>query len=183
MSFSEKQLVDKVINNNQKATSLLYQQYQKRLKNYITGRIDDPRDTEEILQDTFISTINSLPNFNFKSSLSSYLCAIARHEIADFYRKKKIKTVLFSRFPFLEVVADKALTPEEKALKQELRDEIKLVLARLSPKYRKILRLKYYYHYPVKEIAQIFKSTPKAIESVLTRARKRFRKNWLLSRT
>jgi len=182
MNFSEKQLVDKIIANDQKAIGLLYRRYKERLKNYITGRIDSPEDVEEILQDTFISTVNSLPNFNFKSSLSSYLCAIARHEIADFYRKKKIKTVLFSKFPFLETVADKALTPEEEALKQELKDEIKLVLNQLSPKYRKVLKLKYFYHYPVKQIANILKSTPKAIESVLTRARKRFKKDWLFSR-
>lgn len=182
MNISEKQLVNKVIVNDQKAINLLYHRYKERLKNYITGRIDSPEDVEEILQDTFISTINSLANFNFKSSLSSYLCAIARHEIADFYRKKRLKTILFSRFPFLETIADKALAPEEEALKQELKDEIKLVLNQLSPKYRKVLKLKYLYRCPVKEIANILKSTPKAIESVLTRARKKFKKDWLFSR-
>ncbi len=182
MDTFEKKLIEKVIRNDQEGIGLLYKNYQERLENYITGRIDNPQDTKEILQDTFISAVYSLANFNFKSSLSSYLCAIARHEIADFYRKRKIKTILFSRFPFLETIADKALTPEEEALKQELKEEIKIVLDQLRPRYRKALKLKYLYQYPVKEIANMLESTPKAIESVLTRARKKFKENWLFSR-
>jgi RNA polymerase sigma-70 factor, ECF subfamily len=179
MTEAEK-LIKKIINQDQKAVKQFYSNHQERLRNYIIGRIDDPEDAEEILQDTFVSTINSLPSFNFKSSLSSFLFAIARHEIADFYRKRKIKTILFSKFPFLETVADKALTPEEKALKQELKEEIKLVMDQLKPRYSQILRLKYYYNHSVKEIAKKLKSTPKAIESTLSRARKSFKKNWLV---
>jgi RNA polymerase sigma-70 factor (ECF subfamily) len=107
MTITEKELVEKIVRQDQEAIKQLYENYQERLKNYIIGRIDNPRDVEELLQDTFISTINSLANFNFKCSLSSYIFSIARHEIADFYRKRKIKTVLFSKFPFLETVADK----------------------------------------------------------------------------
>lgn len=182
MATKEKTLVEKIIRNDQKATKKLYRNYQQRLRNYIKGRVDNSEDVEEILQDTFISAINSLANFNFKCSVSSFLFAIARHEIADFYRKKKIKTVLFSKFPFLETIADKALTPEEEALKQELKKEIKLVLDQLRPKYKRVLKLKYYYSHSVKEIARRMNSTPKAIESLLTRARGRFKDHFITSR-
>jgi len=173
---NEKELVKKILAGDQKAICEFYQHHQTRLQNYILGKISNPNDAEEILQDTFISTLNSLPNFNFRCSLFSFLCAIANHEIVDFYRRKKIKTVLFSHFPFLETIASQALTPEDKALKNALKTEIKEVFKQLRPRYSKLLRLKYLKQFSVKEIAQKLKTTPKAIESALVRARQAFRK-------
>lgn len=170
----EKKFVADLLKGKKRAEKEFYQQYQERLKNFILGKVADPRDAEEILQDSFISFFVSLPNFNFNSSLYSYLCAITKHEVVDFYRKKKIKMVLFSRFPFLETLAAKALTPEEEVLKQELKTEIKKTLKSIGRRYGKLLRLKYLLGFSVKEIAQKTASSPKSVESALTRARKSF---------
>lgn len=176
--MNEKGLVEKILAGDQKVIRKFYQRHQTRLQNYILGKISNPNDAEEILQDTFISTLNSLPNFSFRCSLFSFLCAVANHEIVDFYRRKKIKTVLFSRFPFLEMIASQALTPEDEALKKALKAEIKKVLKQLHPHHSKLLHLKYLKQFSVKEIAQKLKATPKAIESALTRARRRFAHLW-----
>jgi len=174
----EKQLVADILAGKQKAVREFYRKYRPRLENYLRGKVSSPTEVEEILQDTFLAALNSLPNFNFRSRLFSYLCAIANHEVADFYRRKKIKTLLFSRFPFLETLASKALTPEEEILKKELKEEIKKVLAKLSPYHRQLLRLKYLRQFSIKEIAQKLKTTPKAVESALGRARKNFSFWW-----
>lgn len=176
--MTDKQLVKRILGGDKKAVRKFYREYKPQLKNYILGKVSNSADAEEILQDTFIATLNSLPNFNFQSKLSSYLCAIANHEIADFYRKKKIKTILFSHFPFLETIASRALTPEDQALKNELKEEIKKVFRRINPRYRQVLRLKYLKELSVREIAEILKTTEKAIESALTRARRQFGKIW-----
>lgn len=176
MIVNDKALVKKILTGSQKTVKEFYQKYEKRLTNYVQSRIDNPADVEEIVQDAFWGTLNSLPNFRFQSSLSTFLFGIAKHEIADYYRKKRIKTVLFSRFPFLETLASKALGPEEEALKKELKQEILKVLKRLPPRYQKLLKLKYLEEHSVKEIALRLASTPKAIESALMRARKTFRR-------
>lgn len=149
-----------------------------RLKNYLGQRIDDPHDLEEIFQETLISASESYPAFKGNSSFFTWLCGIANHEVADFYRKKKIKTFLFSRFPFLEYLVSEALGPEEELLKQEVRKEVKEVLERLSEGYSQILRLKYYQGLSMREIAQKLGITVKAVESKLTRAREAFRTEW-----
>lgn len=150
-----------------------------RLKNYISYKVSDQRDAEEILQETLIAASDSLPLFKGHSSFFTWLCGIANHEIADFYRKKKIKTILFSHFPFLETIASEALTPDEKLEKEELRKEVRKVLAALSEGYREILRLKYLEGLTVSQIAQKLKTSFKAVESRLTRARETFKKIWL----
>ncbi len=174
--MTDKKLVAQILKNNPLAIKSFYSRHQPKLTSFVKGKIDNPEDVEEIVQDAFWGVLNSLPNFKFNSSLYTYLVSIAKHEIADYYRKKRIKTVLFSHFPFLETLATKALGPEEEALKKELKEEILKILKRLPSRYQKLLRLKYLEEHSVKEIALKLASSPKAVESALTRARKTFRR-------
>lgn len=151
---------------------------QVKLKKYISQKVGDENDIEEILQETLISASQSLPTFSGQSSFFTWLCGIANHEIADFYRKKRIKTFLFSHFPFLEEIVSQALGPEEELLEKEMRKEVKKVLDRMSEGYSLILRLKYYQSLSMEEIAKKLGVTAKAVESRLSRAREAFRIEW-----
>ena len=163
---------------DKKAVEVLYQRYSKRLLGFILTKVDDPKDAQEILQDTFLSALDSLPLFSGKSSFFTWLWGIAKHEIADFYRKRKIKTLLFSRLPILENLATQALGPEEELLEAEIKKQIKVVFRKLSEGYQKILRLKYIEGQRLIEIAQKLGISYKAAESRLNRARMAFRKIW-----
>ncbi len=151
----------------------------KRLASFIAQRVRDEDEAEEILEETLIAASQSLPTFKGRSSFFTWLCGIANHEIADFYRKKKIKLFLFSHFPFLEDLVSEALGPEEELLEEELRKEVKQVLSRLTEGYSLILRLKYYQGLSMGEIAKSLGLTVKAVESKLSRAREAFRIEWL----
>jgi len=100
--MKENILVKKLIKEDKKALYLFYKLYHKKLYFFIKQKINNKKDIEEVLQDTFISALDSLPLFKFRSSLFTWLCSIARHEIIDFLRRQKIKTIVFSHFPFLE---------------------------------------------------------------------------------
>jgi RNA polymerase sigma-70 factor (ECF subfamily) len=151
-----------------------------KLKKYVFKKVSNQEEAEEIFQDVLVSASDSLSLFKGKSSFFTWLCGIANHEIADFYRKKKIKTILFSHFPFLETLASEALNPDEKLEKEELRKEVRKVLAALSEGYREVLRLKYLEGLSMAEIAKKAKTTVKAVESKLSRAREAFKKRWLV---
>ena len=161
----------------------LLKENQTRLKKYITSRVDNPFEVDEILQETLISSIDAYPSFKNKSSFLTWLCAIANHEIVDYYRKRKIKTVLFSLFPFLQDLAEQALGPEQQLLKAEIEREtekrVRDVLRKLNEGYSEILRLRYYQHLSVSQIAQRLNESYKTIESRLSRARKAFAEIYL----
>ena len=70
------------------------------------------------------------------------------------------------------------MTPEEELEKRELRKEVKTILTGLTEGYAEILRLKYYQGLSMVEIAQKLKTTVKAVESKLSRARVAFREKW-----
>lgn len=150
----------------------------QELKRFIVHRVSDENEAEEIFQDTLISACEALPNFWGRSSLFSWLCGIAKHEISDFYRKKKIKTILFSHLPFLEKLASQALGPEEEILEAELKRKVKIALNSLSEGYRQVLRLKYIEGYSVAQIATRLDLSLKAVESRLSRARLAFKEAW-----
>jgi len=149
-----------------------------RLRNYVFKKVSDTDEAEEIFQEVLASATDSLALFQGKSQFFTWLCGIANHNIADYYRKRKIKTLLFSRFPFLEAIASEALTPDERVEKMELRKEVKQVLSVLTEGYKEVLRLKYIDGFSVAQIAKKAKTTIKAVESKLTRAREAFRDRW-----
>lgn len=181
--MNEKELVREILKGEKKAIDCLYSYYKRGLLHFINQKVADKKDAEEILQDTFISALDSLPLFQHKSLLMTWLKAIAKHEIADFYRRKKIKTILFSHFPFLEKIIDQALGPDLAMQEKEMKVKVWLTLKYLSEGYRKILRLKYIEGLSMAEIAQELKITVKAVESRLSRARLAFQKAFVEDKT
>lgn len=177
--MQEEKLIKQILSGSKKAKKEFYQRYKKRLLNYIKIKAPNKQDAEEILQDTFMSAFLSLPNFKGDSSLSTWLCSIARHEIADFYRKKRIKTIVFSRLPFLENLVSKALGPELKYKEKQIKEKISKSFGSLKEEYTQILKLKYIQQKSVKEIAKILGKSFKATESLLYRARMAFQREYV----
>mgnify|MGYP001611069232 CR=1 FL=1 len=156
----------------------LHDQYSSSLYRFISSKINRHEDAEEILQDTWLSIFDSLPMFNGKSSFLTWAKAIASHEVADFYRKRKLKTFVFSHLPFIGNLVSQALGPELIFEKKELKEELARALASLNEGYSQILRLKYIENQTMAAIAKLLNCSEKAVESRLFRARLAFQKIW-----
>jgi RNA polymerase sigma-70 factor (ECF subfamily) len=156
----------------------IFKKYYPKIKYFVGKKINDESVVEEISNDVMMVALNSTSSFNQKSSFFSWLCAIAKHKIIDYYRKKKLKTILFSISPYFEEIADEALNPEKDCLKNELKKEIYKTFSEIKKDYGKILRLKYLEGFKIKKIAKMMKTTVKSIESKLMRARLSFKANW-----
>ena len=157
----------------------LVKKYQKSIAGFVRKKISDEGVVEELTQDILLAAYNAIPDFNGKCSEFSFICGIAKHKIIDYYRKKKLKTILFSVNPKFEEIAEDALTPERDVLKEELKSEIKKTIKELRADYSKILRLKYVEDLRSSQIAQMMKLSVKAVESRLIRARKQFQNLWV----
>ncbi|HOZ80750.1 MAG TPA: sigma-70 family RNA polymerase sigma factor [Candidatus Woesebacteria bacterium] len=155
-----------------------YLKYYKSVRSFLENKIDDSDKVEELANDVLMAAYNSLPTFNQKCSEFSFICSIAKHKVVDYYRKKKIKTILFSANPIFEEIADQSLSPERDVLKEELKKEIGKTLKEIKEGSKKILRLKYVQGWTTLKIAKAFKLTLKATESRLLRARKEFQQSW-----
>lgn len=174
--IEDQKLAESITQGNKKALVSFWNRYQTRVEKFILNKVNNPKDAEEILQDTLLATLDSLRDYQGEASLLTYICAIAKNKIIDSYRKKKIYQIIFSQAPGLENLIIEATTPEEKFIRKELKEKIWSTFKKLTPIEAKILYLKYEQGLKIGEIAELFKLSIKAVESRLFRARLAFAK-------
>jgi RNA polymerase sigma-70 factor (ECF subfamily) len=167
--------ISRVLAGDSKAVILFYKSYSPRILSYLSRKLPRAEDAQELTNDVFLEAIDSLTLLRKENNVSAWLYGIAHNKMVDFYRKKKIKSILLSQMPFLQIVANEMSQPEFQFEKNKIRDGIETALHEISEKYRKILRLHYEEGLPIKEIAVILNLSFKAAESLLFRARQSFR--------
>lgn len=166
-------LIERLLDGDEKAVSEFYYLYSKQLLFYLQNRVPHEL-AEEMLSDVFLDAVDSLHTLRLDTNLKAWLYKIAHNKTVDYYRKKKLKTVLLSQVPYLEILASEIHEPEFQIEKNAVRDSIEKTLRSISAKYRKILTLAYEEQMPVIDIARVFNLSPKATESLLYRARQSF---------
>jgi RNA polymerase sigma-70 factor, ECF subfamily len=172
-------LIRGVLRNQPNELAHFQQVYFPKMLDFVALKVGDSRDIEEIAQSVITDAIYSLPSYSGQSSLLTWLKAIASHEIADFYRKKKLKEILFSFVPGLESIVNRALSAETALEEKELKERVLICLSLLNEGYRQILRLKYIDGLSTIEIARLVKAkSSKAVEMRLRRARAAFIYFW-----
>ncbi len=174
MITKEKELLEKIIRQDEKALLHVYRKYQPLIFNFVKSRIKNYQLAEELTQDIFIDFIEALRDFRFQSTLKTFLFSIAKHKIIDQIRKRKLNSILFSKLPSHIVESLKVIFIDEEIDKKQLKEKISKVLDYLPNDYQVILRLKYIEGVKIKEISERLKLNFKATESLLFRARKNF---------
>lgn len=172
--MDDETMIQHILSGDRRALHSFYHTYTPKLARFISAKINNPKDAEEILQDTLYAFLEAIRDFSGKAKMQTFLFSIASHKIVDFYRKKKIKHVLFSHAPQLESLMSPLLNPEEQLDIVILKEKIHKVLGRILPRYRDILLMKYIDGLSVGDIAQKFTVSFKSAESQLFRARKAF---------
>lgn len=57
----------------------------------VAYRLVGPDDAEDVVMDTFLKAWQALPTYAERSSLSTWLCGIARHQALDLLRKRAVR--------------------------------------------------------------------------------------------
>jgi RNA polymerase sigma-70 factor (ECF subfamily) len=167
--------IKRILAGDSKAVVQFYKFYSPKILSYLTKKLPHLEDAQEITNDVFLEAIDSLSMLRKEQSALSWLYRIAHNKMVDFYRKKKIKSILLSNMPFLEIVESEINQPEFQFEKNKIRDGIETALHNISEKYRRILKLHYEERIPIKGIAIILNLSFKATESLLFRARQSFK--------
>lgn len=172
--MDDTELVSKILHRDKRAFHAFYHTYAPKLKSYIAGKVANPHDAEEILQDALFSFVEALRDFHGSCKISTFLFSIGRHKIIDYYRRKKIRHLVFSRAPHLEELVSPIFNPEDELDAVVLKDNLKKAFSRILPRYRLVLELKYLEDRSVLDISKRCAWTLKKTESLLFRARKAF---------
>lgn len=157
------------------AVRVWFARYKPVVAAVVASKLESQADAEELVQQTFINALRQLPLFRGEASLKTWLLAIARHEVADYYRKKYAKKALrtLPLSSFTELLLN---TPIDDA--HAVSVKVQHVLEKMTDRSRELLLQKYVDGKKVFTIAQDFGRSVKSVESELFRARSEFRSLW-----
>lgn len=88
VSETDLRLIQRIRAGEQDAWSDLIDRYEGRLLAFVESRLRRRAASEDVVQETFIGFLNSLPNFDGKRSLESYLFAICAYKLTDHLRRE-----------------------------------------------------------------------------------------------
>jgi RNA polymerase sigma-70 factor (ECF subfamily) len=86
-------LVEQIRNGDQSAWRRLIERYHGRLLAFARARTAGLSDAEDVVQEAFVGFIQSLPHYDSRRSLETYLFTILRYKLFDLLRQRKV-TVL-----------------------------------------------------------------------------------------
>lgn len=167
-------IVEDVLLGKRGAATAFYKEFAPRLRRYLNSKLPGD-EVEEILQDSFMSAFDSLPLYRGEAKVYSWLISIARHEVADFYRKRYVRAVVEKTSPLFESMVSEIMAPEFVYEKERVERKFRSAYLALSKKYQDILSYRYELSMSVEEISRRMALSLKATESLLFRARLAFR--------
>lgn len=89
MSLStDRDLIQRVRRGDEIAWKQLISEYDGRLLAFVVSRISERSLAEDLVQETFLGFLTSLPNYDDSRSLESFLFSIAAYKVADVLRRQ-----------------------------------------------------------------------------------------------
>jgi RNA polymerase sigma-70 factor (ECF subfamily) len=86
-SDSDRLLIQQIRQGDAGAWDQLIARYEGRLLAFAERRLRDRAASEDVVQEAFVGFLNSLPNFDDKRELQTYLFTITAHKITDQLRR------------------------------------------------------------------------------------------------
>jgi len=172
-------LVQRAQSGDEGAFREIVERYQSKVFSIIHGIVRQRNDVEDIAQQVFAKIYLSVRNFDFRSSLITWIYKITVNECFDYLRKRKVRKLVYEsdlsedevrRVENSEPSIDRT-APADTSLAQ--RDYVVKLLARVSEEERSLLMMKEVEGYSVEELAAKTGMNENTIKVKLFRARQK----------
>jgi len=178
----EAALVRRVQARDEMAFREIVERYQAKVFSIIFGILRNHNDAEDIAQQVFSKIYFSIKNFDFRSSLLTWIYKITVNECYDYLRKKRVRKLVYES-DFSEEDAQRmqntdAAVDQHPAVDTRLaqRDLIGKLMGKLSSEDRSLLLLKEVEGHSVEELSQMTGMNENTIKVKLFRARQKLLK-------
>jgi RNA polymerase sigma-70 factor (ECF subfamily) len=160
----------------------IVERYQAKVFSIIHGILRNHNDAEDIAQQVFAKIYFSITNFDFRSSLLTWIYKITVNECYDYLRKKRVRKLVYES-DFSEEDAQRmqnieTATSAAPAVDTQLaqRDLVLKLLEKLSEEDRSLLMLKEVEGHSVEELSHMTGMNENTIKVKLFRARQKLLK-------
>jgi RNA polymerase sigma-70 factor (ECF subfamily) len=144
---------------------------------------------EEVVQETLCRAIRDLDRYDPErggNNVFPWLTGLARNEIHRVLQRERAAVSLEALWErvdreLLDVYARLDAEPidDDVLVREETRELVNMTMSQLPPHYREALEAKYVDGKSVHDLAAVWRTSEKAVESQLTRARKAFKATFL----
>ena len=168
-------LISKAQSGDKKALAELVGNYEKTVYNFSFKICRDPERAENTMQETFLSMIKSLHQFDGKSKLSTWLYRIVMNHCLMELRKKKHNFISLdddeAEIPEDKLIPDWSNVPSDVTENAELKRILDEAINKLALDYRVVFILRDVNGLSTEETANIADLSVPAVKSRLHRAR------------
>jgi RNA polymerase sigma-70 factor (ECF subfamily) len=178
----EAALVKRVQARDELAFREIVERYQAKVFSIIYGILRNHNDAEDIAQQVFAKIYFSIQNFDFRSSLLTWIYKITVNECYDYLRKKRVRKLVyesdFSEEDALKMENSGSAMDEAPAVDDDLarRDLVIKLLAKISDEDRNLILLKEVEGHSVEELSEMTGMNENTIKVKLFRARQKLLK-------
>jgi RNA polymerase sigma-70 factor (ECF subfamily) len=165
-SSSDETLIRRIAGGDQLAMRTLFVRHRVALYRWLLRLVGDETLAEDLLSEAFLSVWRQAHRFEGRSSVSTWLLAIARNKALSTRRSR-------TNAELDEIVPDTADDPEVALLKKNRAELLRQSIARLSPEHREVIDLVYYHGKAVTEVAEIAGINAATAKTRMFYARKR----------
>jgi RNA polymerase sigma-70 factor, ECF subfamily len=168
---SDEMLIRRIAGGDQQAMRTLFGRHRVALYRWLLCLVvgDEPL-AEDLLSEVFLDVWRQAASFEARSSVSTWLLAIARYKALSARRRRtdaELDDEVASK------LADPADDPELALQKKNRAEVLRRSLARLSPEHGEVIDLVYYHGKSVKEVAEIIGIAEATVKTRMFYARKK----------
>jgi RNA polymerase sigma-70 factor (ECF subfamily) len=175
--MTDSQLVRRVRAGSEAALETLYRRHLPSVWRYVYAQVGgDVPAAEDVVSETFLAAVRGLRGLDPDGgSLCAWLTGIARHKLADHWRRAQRSARLASDPPRAGRSRLDATDPPNALAAAETRRQVGEAMVVLPDEHRAVLEWKYLDNLSVAQIAARMGRSEKAAEALLYRARRSFR--------
>lgn len=169
-------LVLSAINGSQKAYEELFKRYKDAIFFMLLKMVNNKNDAEDLTFEAFGKAFRNIKQYSPKYAFSTWLFKIASNNCIDFLRKKKGNTISIDGKDDSEnersiTLESNTLNPEQKFIKDQKANIMRLEVSRLKERYRRLIELRYFEEFSYDEIAKELNLPIGTVKAQLFRAR------------
>jgi RNA polymerase sigma-70 factor (ECF subfamily) len=167
---SDETLIEQIVAGSKPAMQALFARHRTYVYRWLLRFVSNETLAEDLLSEVFLDVWRQAGRFQRRSSVSTWLLAIARHKALS-ARRRRTGAELDEKIE--ATVADPANDPEAALQEKDRAEVLRRALIRLSSEHREVIDLVYYHEKSVDEVAHILDVPPATVKTRMFYARKK----------
>ncbi len=170
---TDSDLADMVLAGDSRAFEHLFNRYSDSLYQlYLQRTRGNPDDTDDLIQEIFVKAFVHLDSYDKRYTFGQWIYTIARNTFIDYVRKRRDDlSIDNTRGEYIQQPVSLTPTPEENIIHAQQRTQLEAYLEKMSPKYRKLIELRFFKDLSYEEIAAQLNLPLGTVKTQIHRAR------------